>query len=143
MVDFEALFPRLRPAGYQITSPPTQTYNCIAWAAGDDTRWWWPDLAKIQYWPTGVPRLETVAAFIQAYTTLGYVPCSDDTLETSFEKIALFADNNGPQHAARQLLNGRWTSKIGELEDIQHELHDLENSDYGKVVAFMKRPVQA
>jgi hypothetical protein len=143
MVDLEALFPRLQGSPYQITSPPTQSYNCIAWATGDNVRWWWPDLANQRYWPIGVPRIETVAAFIQAYETLGYVPCQDETLESGFEKIAHFADEAGPQHAARQLSNGRWTSKLGELQDIEHDLHDLEGTDYGNVVAYMKRPVVA
>jgi hypothetical protein len=141
MVGLEVLFPRLHNSSYQITSPPTETYNCIAWAAGDDNRWWWPDQAKLRYWPTGVPRLETIAVFLQAYATLGYIPCQDGTFEMGFEKIALYADDDGPQHAARQLSNGRWTSKLGELEDIEHDLYALEDSDYGTVVAFMKRTI--
>ena len=27
---------------YSITSPTEISYNCIAWAANEDTRWWWP-----------------------------------------------------------------------------------------------------
>ena len=54
----------------------------------------------------------------------------------------MFADDQGtPLHAARQLPNGRWTSKLGELEDIEHVLHDLEGAAYGSVVLVMKRPV--
>jgi hypothetical protein len=45
-----------------------------------------------------------------------------------------------PTHAARQLDNGRWTSKLGELEDIEHSLRDLEGAAYGTVVQVMKRP---
>lgn len=45
-----------------------------------------------------------------------------------------------PKHAARQLASGRWTSKLGKLEDIDHALHDLEGMLYGAVVLFMKRP---
>lgn len=33
----------------------------------------------------------------------------------------------------------RWTSKLGELEDIEHDLTDLEGAAYGKVVLLMKR----
>jgi hypothetical protein len=43
---------------------------------------------------------------------------------------------------ARQLNTGLWTSKCGDLEDIQHNLEDLEGGDrygYGKVSHFMKR----
>jgi hypothetical protein len=140
MVDLEAIFPGLHDSTYQITSPSTGDYNCIAWAAGDVGRWWWPDLAGKRYWPAGVPRDETVAAFQDAFHTLGFVVCAGDGLEPGVEKIALFADDEGPQHAARQLPNGRWTSKLGELEDIEHTLRELEGVDYGKVVAVMQRP---
>jgi hypothetical protein len=45
-----------------------------------------------------------------------------------------------PLYAARQLPNGRWTSKLGEWEDIEHALHDLTGMVYGSVVLVMKRP---
>ena len=48
-----------------------------------------------------------------------------------------------PKHAARQLPSGRWTSKLGFLEDIEHALHDLEGTEYGAVVLVMKRPIIA
>jgi hypothetical protein len=54
----------------------------------------------------------------------------------------LYADDQAaPKHAARQLASGRWTSKIGVLEDIEHDLRDLEGDEYGKVVVVIKRPV--
>jgi hypothetical protein len=142
MVDLESIFPRLRGAAYQITSPATEVYNCVAWAAQDVGRWWWPDLLKQRYWPAGVIRLETLTAFQELFVALGFVDCQDESLEPGVEKIALFADDQGPQHAARQLPNGRWTSKLGELEDVEHDLHDLEGVEYGNVVLVMRRPVQ-
>ena len=33
-------FPNLLTTGYEITSPDTIDYNCIAWAAEDNERWW-------------------------------------------------------------------------------------------------------
>jgi hypothetical protein len=70
--------------------------------------------------------------------------CEGDELEAGFEKIALFANNQGiPLHAARQLPSGRWTSKLGELEDIEHTLRDLEGEEYGSVALVMKRPSSA
>jgi hypothetical protein len=44
------------------------------------------------------------------------------------------------KHAARQLPSGRWTSKIGVLEDIEHSLRDLEGDEYGTATVLMKRP---
>ena len=44
-------------------------------------------------------------------------------------------------HAARQLADGWWTSKLGPAEDIRHRTPQaLAGDQYGQVVAFMKRP---
>jgi hypothetical protein len=69
------------------------------------------------------------------------VECEDGRLESGFEKIALFALEGLPKHAARQLQSGRWTSKLGRLEDIEHTLDDLTGALYGSVALVMKRPV--
>ena len=60
--------------------------------------------------------------------------------KAGFEKIALFALLEVPKHASRQLPSGRWTSKLGEMEDVEHDLHDLTGMVYGSVVLVMKRP---
>jgi|SRR6516164_3394253 hypothetical protein len=82
----ESLFPGLRGSVYQVTSPPDPLYNCIAWAANDPARWWWPDLHKKRYWPGGVPRDETLAAFQQAFASMGYAVCEGEELEAGFER---------------------------------------------------------
>ncbi len=138
--NIEELFPRLKKAGYNITSPATVEYNCISWAASDTGALWWPDPQNIGYWPDGVPRTETLEAFLKAFETLGYIPCNTEKHEVDFEKIALYIDYNGkPTHAARQLSSGRWTSKLGRLEDIEHRLDDISGSLYGSVAVIMKR----
>lgn len=133
-------FPGLAQHGYRITSAPTTRYNCIAWAASRDDRWWWPNLYG--YWPPGVPASETIAAFEAAYDTLGYRKCDDALFDLRFEKIALFAKPSGkPTHAARQLDNGKWTSKLGPHVDIEHATAEaLNGSNYGQAVMFMRRP---
>ena len=60
-------FPRLTAGNHRVTSPPSPDYNCIAWAAGDTGNWWWPDLAHEDFWPAGVDRVATVAAFREAF----------------------------------------------------------------------------
>ena len=137
----EDAFPGLRGQAYRITSPMDHRYNCIAFAAGDDQNWWWPDAARDDTWPPGVARAETVESFREAFATLGYVVCGDDRLEIGYEKVALFALAGVPKHACRQLSSGRWASKLGRSEDIEHELQDLTGTAYGKVVLIMKRPM--
>jgi hypothetical protein len=135
-----AAFPNLRPGNHTQTSAATPSYNCIAWAAGDSSRWWEP--TAYCYWPRGVPRQYTVDAYAQAYATLGYVDCPDGSAETGFEKLAIYADFAGtPTHAARLLPSGQWTSKLGQDIDISHTTPaDVAGPLYGRVVRYMKRP---
>ncbi|MBI4602099.1 MAG: hypothetical protein HY721_09080 [Planctomycetes bacterium] len=128
----------------RITSPKSSHYNCIAWAAGTNAEWWWPDPFGVYYWPQDVPRLETLDAFLAAYSTLCYESCGDGSLEAGFEKVAVYANAQGvPTHAARQLPSGRWTSKVGALEDIEHDsLAALTGAAYGRPARFMKRRLE-
>src|ERR1041384_2554927 len=132
----DQLFSGLRGVGFEATSPRDQRYNCVAWAAGDVTRWWWPAESPFAYWPPGTGREESVDSFIQAFAILGYERALSGDLEPQFEKVAIFASNDGvPTHMARQLGDGTWTSKLGSLEDIQHqELSALEGAEYGTVI---------
>jgi hypothetical protein len=109
-----------------------------------DDAWWQPapEPTKKTYWPPGVSEEWTLDSLTTAFATLGYLPCDNPTLESGFEKIALYADATGePTHAARQLPSGAWTSKLGDLEQIEHSrLEALEGQEYGKAVRFLKRP---
>ena len=127
---------------FLLTSPRDRRYNCIAWAAGETHRKWWPDKMETDHWPVGVPRRETLDAFEAAFGTLGYTPCDNPELEKGFEKVALYTWAAGtPKHAARQLPDGTWTSKLGREHDIRHELNGVEGRDYGVVKRILKRPV--
>ena len=136
----ENAFPKLQNARWHLTSPQDPEYNGIAWAAGVTDQRWWPSLPDF-FWPPGVTQADTVASFEQAFATLGYAACSDGAPEAAMEKVAIYAGANGePKHAARQLPNGKWTSKLGPEQDIEHHLHGLEGQLYGSPVRFMKRP---
>jgi hypothetical protein len=138
--DLSRDLPRLAKKNHTVTSPVDPTYNCIAWAACDANRWWWPDQWNIYYWPRTVPREETLKAFELAYRTIGYRTCDHGELESGFDKIAVFVNRTGePTHAARQLANGKWTSKCGENVDIEHELNAVGGGTYGEAALFMKR----
>lgn len=142
--ELESCFSNLHPSSYRITSERTPLYNCIAFAAGEAHRWWWPIGA---YWPKQSPREETIDSFILAFRSLGYSPCDDGVLEEGFEKLAIYADEDEtPTHMARQLPSGMWISKCGQLEDIEHEtleaLSGFGSREYGAVIKFLKRPVQ-
>lgn len=145
----EVTFPNLACAEWCIKSPHNDTYQCIAWAACDTTRKWWPVIHPPEaYWPQGVSMEDTVDCFVEAFATLGYRPCENPAFEFGFQKVAIYADEEmTPTHMARQHFFGRgWLSKLGDLEDIFHrELIDLEgdtaptSQEYGRVVQILKR----
>src|SRR5258708_35906706 len=117
----EAIFPALREAGYRITSPATPSYNCFAWA-GNDTRYWWqPVPLRGFHWPEEIPGELNMENLLRVYQMLGYNVCESRAAESDVEKIAIYAEPDGlPTHAARQLSSGKCTSKLGELEDVEH-----------------------
>jgi hypothetical protein len=137
--DLFTLFPKLDAHQFQLTSPQTPTYNCIAYAAGDFQRWWWPDSMGDFYWPEAAQRVEHLSAFQQAFETLGYGLSGSGDFEESVEKIAIYAKNAVPTHAARQLSSGVWSSKLGPDVDISHNLEGVENAIYGTVAFLMQR----
>lgn len=133
-----ASLPALTPDNYRVTSPASWEYNCIAWAAGVTDAWWWPVSGR--YWPAGVAREETLAAFLAAFASIGYAPCATPGLEPGIEKVVLYAAGDKPTHAARQLPGGAWTSKLGPRLDIEHDtLEALAGGVYGKPVAVLSR----
>ena len=85
---FRQKLPNLNAQNHEITSRSTRSYNCIAWAAGDKSRWWWPE--GPYYWPVGAPREKTLSAFLAAFRTLGYEECETDELEGQIEKVAIY-----------------------------------------------------
>jgi hypothetical protein len=94
------------------------------------------------YWPDGVPRAYTIAAFIAAYNTMGFEKCENAFPEPGMEKIAIFTRRGTPTHAARLLSTGFWTSKLGPYEDIEHEtLDSVSGPLYGIPQVYMRRRI--
>ncbi len=133
-------FPNLNPGNFRPTSPINRNYNCIAWAAEVDDEFWWPSPAPDAAWPKDVPQEESIPAFIAAYATLGYEVCQDGLHENDYQKVAVYALNGIPTHAARSLANGKWTSKLGRNIDIEHDDLDCVNGPvYGAPHVFLRK----
>jgi hypothetical protein len=145
------LFPLLDAAGFRLTSDRDPTYNCIAWAAHEDDRWWCP---HFHYWPIA-DRSVTKESFIKAFETLGYSVTGGYAKERGWERVAIYTVNGLPAHMARQRADGIWTSKCGDLEDIDHYTLDglrchgkmnpvgtspLFQANYGDPEIVMRRP---
>ena len=135
------IWPNLTEDNHEITSDPDPLYNCIAWAADDNSAKWWPRDDEEYFWPDEAPMEETVDAFMAAFALRGYEPCDGPELEDGYLKVVIYAEGTEPGHMARQLETGQWTSKLGISEDIRHVLpEDVETKRYGQVTQFMRRP---
>ena len=145
--DITLRLPGLESSSYEVTSDATDHYNCVAWALGEDDRWWSHNLGDDYFWPDEAPRRESADAYRAMFALFGFEACENGGLERDVEKIAIFAGEGRFTHVARQLRSGRWTSKLGEDCDIEHDLNDLTRRRtpfpqyrYGEIVAFMRRP---
>ena len=145
---FQAFPKLLHDCKFKVTSKATPVYNCIAWAYNLDNRWMWPNAGEylfldgVHYWPTDKILDCNVSNFIEAFKHKGYECCDNSCFEPKYRKIALFAKPGTTEctHAARELSNGFWTSKLGNDCDIQHGMPcTIENDDYGIVFCFMKK----
>jgi hypothetical protein len=134
-------FPNTIDEPFLITSPETGNYNCIAWAANLNDIKFWPDPYGIYDWPDDIPFEETLDAFIELYKTFGYEICESGDYEVGYIKIAIFTNGNAPKHAARQIDDNEWTSKLGDSYDVRHTLESMEGGMYGKVSQFMKKRI--
>lgn len=133
-------FPNLTDDNHSIMSPTSDNYNCIAWAYEDSNKVMWPGESPDYYWPTDVISADETRALIQLFLDAGYEECDTGEQEDGFKKVAIYGDEEGPHHAALQLASGRWTSKLGKLQDIEHDtLEVLEGKDYGWAFVFLKK----
>lgn len=142
-------FPLLKQdKDFKVTSKSTPNYNCIAWACNYNERWIQPpylgrpNLDCVLWWPPEVPEGLQIDCLIQLFELHGYCMCNSFEHEDGFRKVALFIDEQSKEwtHAARELSNGCWTSKLGEYHDIQHgSPYTIENESYGKVFCIMKK----
>lgn len=142
------LFPKLAQSGYIVTSAPDKSYNCIAFAAGDQAKWWWPipgpaeANAPIVFWPAGAPFGDSLDVFVTSLGLLAYNRCDDPSVDANLVKVALYAIDGRVKHASRQMANGQWRSKMGKAEDIEHSLEAVEGPLYGLVAAILERPAK-
>jgi hypothetical protein len=127
---------------YRVTSPSANSYNAIAWAIGEEERgrFWSPDPFDQCHWPHVLSPNETIENYIELFRFHGYSPTEDASLESGFEKVAIYCRDRIPTHASRQLNTGWWTSKLGKHHDISHRNLDcLEGEVYGFVYRILKR----
>jgi hypothetical protein len=138
----EKCFPRLAKGDYNLTSPKDKTYNCVAWAVGDKTHFWYDLKIKGYYWPPGARSADTLDGWKDVFEIHNYSDSNSDDYDPELEKIAIYIGSDGaPNHVARQTASGTWSSKLGKGCDIEHDTLDvLEGEEYGTVGVIMQRP---
>jgi hypothetical protein len=124
-----------------ITSLETGQYNCISWALGITDFPIWPIDEKPYNWPSNLPLIESMENFITFFKMHGFEYCENEKPKKDFELIAIFEKDGLPTHTCRLLKNGYWTSKIGILEDVQHNLFAISGGIYGEPSVFMKKKI--
>ena len=131
-------FPKLKNEDYNIVGDYSDKYNCIAYAAGDTNRSWSITQGNY-YWPDYATRTRSIESLKQVFVGIGYEQCNDNKIENGYKKIALYESEEGWTHAAIQMPNGYWRSKLGDGPIIEHKNpQSLSNKEYGKPTIYMK-----
>lgn len=78
-------FPNLRNEGFTVIEPPSDRYNCVAYTAGDTSRWW--DHTPRRYWPPHASRSGRIESLIEVFVVLGYEQCKDESLEDATKRL--------------------------------------------------------
>lgn len=129
---------------YIVTSDETGDYNCAGWAIDQDCLGnWWPDPDTDRYhWPDGGRRDGTLGAMKEGFALLGFTECLREADDPDFLKIVIYVLRGMPKHVAWQLPDGRWASKLGDWEDIEHtDPMDLARGSYGDPEIYMRKPL--
>jgi hypothetical protein len=138
----ESEYPELA-GNYIPRSEPNPAYNCAAFVVGVEDEWWEAGLV----WPDDLEKDDTIAVYVQLYERYGFEVCPDGTFEAGHEKIALYGfDEEMPdgtveifEHAAIQVGEGQWKSKMGADDDIEHSRPEVVAKYNWRVMRYMKR----
>jgi hypothetical protein len=103
------------------------------------------------YWPEGVPRDFWIKSVVLALAAKGFsvhqrsffFRCREPAYDPNFETIALFQKGGKFKHVAMQIRTGWWKSKLGDYEDIEHPSSAMHKGNYGKLYAYLRRPITA
>lgn len=139
-------FPKLQSdINFEITSDCTPAYNCIAWALGMNDVWVGldhPSNYSWDWWPEEVSCDERTESLIALFEHFGFELTNNPNPEDEYDKVALFADEEGWTHAARVIGDNVLHSKIGTAWDIHHSGGSVfSDTEYGSIYAYMKRSI--
>lgn len=76
--------PKPSREGFEIVEQPSDQYNCIAYATGDLSKWWYHN--EVHYWPNHAARSNTIESLVKMFTGLDFEQCSDGSVEDGYHK---------------------------------------------------------
>lgn len=110
-------FPQLINVAAKQTSLFDPYYNCIAYAFGDLTEWWWPTGLALgghdangMYWPIASDNRTKMQAFLDWFQHDGWTQTPSDVFVPQMRRVARYARQGQPTHAARQIGPDLWSS---------------------------------
>ena len=143
---YRKLFPLL--TDYElIQNSENNKYNCVSHTLNIKDKWIWPYLEDEiyirkynSYWT--VKNEISKESFDEFYEYHGFekLDLLDFFYDPKYIKVALYTNKGIPTHAAIQVDEFFWESKIGELGIIKHDLFEIEDDVYGKVTQIYKKP---
>jgi hypothetical protein len=145
--ELETRWPKLKAGNYRYCSQATPRYNCVALAVGDERHWWEQGIhgGRVR-WEQGAG--DDVDGWAQVFIRAGYQQAELNTdREPGYEKVAIYVglEDLRPTHVAKSD-GSTWKSKLGKLQDIEHESLELLEGDagweYGIVERILKRRLQ-
>jgi hypothetical protein len=134
---YKKLFPLL--TDYElIPNSESMEYNCISHTLNIKSDISWP-FDNNNYWP--VSRDLTKESFDKFYEFHGFEKMNllDFSYDTKYIKVALYSNKGVPTHTSIQFDEFFWESKIGELGIIRHDLFEIEDDIYGRVVQIYRK----
>ena len=135
------LFPKLAREQFEVISPASDRYNCVAYAAGDTSQPWSDE--PEDYWPPQVARNPSITGLENLFRWLGFKKCKGPRLEAAYQKVALYASKGLWTHVALQTPDGLWRSKLGKGVLIEHRTPlSLTGELYGNVYLHMRKKRQ-
>ena len=89
-----------------------------------------------------MPCDERTESLVALFEHFGFEVTNDPNPEDEYDKVALYADEEGWTHAARVIADNVHHSKIGTAWDIHHSAGNVfSDSEYGSIYAYMKRAI--
>lgn len=136
-------WPNLKDGTFEKTSDEGIYQNCVGFVVG--IRRWIDSYS--QFWPDDLETGDTPEHYAAFFKKHGFEICADGSLENGTEKLAIYAKGHKYssqkefKHVAIQQNDGKWKSKMGKLEDIEHPTtKTICCGDYGEAIIFMRRP---